>query len=82
MYCKLNEKEKEIIQKASDLTSTDYQLEGDFINVDNLIVLVEDLVLVCDRLNECYRDLEQDIQDNYKPISKAEQYQVFDDDFI
>ena len=82
MYYKLNEKEKEIIQKASDYTFTDYELEGNFISVDSLISAIEDLLLEVEHQQECYEDLERDLEDNYQPISQAEQYEVSDRDFI
>ena len=82
MYYKLNEKEKEIMEKVSNWTFTDYELEGDFIKTENLISAIEDLLVECEHQAECYEDLEQELRDNYKPISHSEQYEINDDDFI
>ena len=82
MYYKLNEKEKEIMGKVSNETFTDYELEGDFIPVDSLMSAIEDLLLEVEHQQECYEDLERDLEDNYRPISQAEQYEVSDSDFI
>lgn len=81
MYYKLNEKEKEIMQKVTDWTFTDYELEGNFIKVNNLISAIEDLLIECDHQAECYEDLKRDLEDNYRPISQAEQYDVNDRNF-
>ena len=82
MYYKLNEKEKEIMEKVSNQTYSDYELEGDFIPADSLMSAIEDLLLEVEHQQECYEDLERDLEDNYKPISQAEQYDVSDSDFI
>ena len=82
MYYKLNEKEKEIMEKASKQTYTDYELEEDFIPVESLMSAIEDLLLEIEHQQECYEDLERDLEDNYRPISQAEQYEISDSDFI
>jgi hypothetical protein len=82
MYYKLNEKEKEIMEKVSNQTYTDYELEGDFIPVESLMSAIEDLLLEIEHQQECYEDLERDLEDNYRPIPQAEQYDVSDSDFI
>lgn len=82
MYYKLDEKEKEIMEKVSNQTYTDYELEGDFIPVDSLMSAIEDLLLEIEHQQECYEDLERDLEDNYRPISQAEQYEISDSDFI
>ena len=50
--------------------------------LEELLDLCEDLYNEIDRLTEKIDDLEQDIQDNYKPIDKSEQYGINDSDFI
>lgn len=82
MYYKLNEKEKEIMEKVSNQTYTDYELEGDFIPVESLMSAIEDLLLEIEHQQECYEDLQRDLEDNYRPIPQAEQYDVSDSDFI
>ena len=68
MYYKLNETEYQRIQKISDLTNTDYELNGNFIPVENLLSVIEDLVYELNNLEEKYKDLEEDLEENYKPI--------------
>lgn len=68
MYYKLNENEYQRIQKVSDLTNTDYELNGNFIPVENLMSVIEDLVYELNNLEEKYKDLEEDLETNYKPI--------------
>ena len=68
MYYKLNENEYQRIQRVSDLTNTDYELNGNFIPVENLLSVIEDLVYELNNLEEKYKDLEEDLETNYKPI--------------
>lgn len=82
MYYKLDEKDKEIIEKASDLTFEDYEMEGNFINVEKLMICIENLIDEINLQVEAYEDLKQDLEDNYEPISQAEQYDIHDRDFI
>lgn len=82
MYYKLNEKEREIMEKVSVWTFGDYELEGDFIKIDSLMSAIEDLLIEVDHQAECYEDLQRDLEENYKPVSPAEQYEINDSDFI
>lgn len=50
--------------------------------LEELLDLCENLYNEIDRLTEKIDDLEQDIQDNYKPIDKMEQYGISNSDFI
>ena len=81
MYYKLSESELERIKRVSNMTCTDYELLGDFIPADSLVAMVEDLLTEVDNLQEKYDDLERDLQDNYKPISYAEQVGFSERDF-
>lgn len=54
----------------------------DLISIDDLIGCIEELDCEVDDLKTKIEDLEKDIEDNYKPISKAEQYDVNECDFI
>lgn len=82
MYYKLNEKEKEIMEKAGDWTFEDYEIEGDFIKVDKLMGCIEELLNELNLQLQAYDDLQRDMEDNYRPINKAEQYDIHDSDFI
>ena len=79
MYYKLNENEYQRIQKVSNLTNTDYELNGNFIPVENLMSVIEDLVYELNNLEKKYKDLEEDLETNYKPIPVD--YGISDRDF-
>jgi len=55
--------------------------KSDLISVDELISVIEDQAGEIDELQEKLDDLEQDIEENYKPISKYEFYGVSERDF-
>lgn len=63
MYIKLDEKEKKFIEKASDRTITNYELEGDFIPVDSLMSCIEDLLVEVDVLQEKVEDLKEEMRE-------------------
>ena len=54
----------------------------DFISLEEFISDYEDLIDDKEHLEEELNELKQDIEDNYKPISKAEQYGISDRDFM
>lgn len=82
MYYKLDDNELERINRVCELTFTDYELLGNFIPVEMLMAAIEDLLIEVDRLEEKYKDFEQEVEDNYKPYTKEELYGVSDRDFI
>ena len=82
MYYKLDGKELETINKVSALTYTDYEVLGNFVPVESMYSMIEDLLDEIEHQQARYKDLEKDIEDNYKPISYAEQVGVSDRDFI
>lgn len=52
------------------------------LTLEELLGLCEDLYCEVERLQEKLDDLEEDLQENYIPKSKAEQYGINDSDFI
>lgn len=81
--------EKELYDKASDITNIDYLeiiynpgAKYAFISEYAAYSIITDLIHEIDVLKEKIEDLEQDIEDNYKPITKEEQYDVNFRDFI
>lgn len=68
MYYKLDNNEFEMIQKAGKRNFTDYETVGNFIPVESLLAVIEDLLGEIETLEERYNDLENDLEDNYKPI--------------
>ena len=52
------------------------------LTIEELVGLCEDLYYENKRLQEKLDDLEEDLQENYIPKNKAEQYGISDSDFI
>lgn len=59
-----------------------YFPKKDLISVDDLIDCIENLDGEIDDLTTTIDDMERDIEENYRPISKEEQYDVNECDFI
>ena len=53
----------------------------DLISIDDLINAIENLDGEVEEWQNKYEELQNDLQDNYRPISQAEQYDVSDRDF-
>lgn len=66
---------KELLEKVSKITRYKYE-EGD------LYAALEDMLDAYKYLEEEYNDLEEDLQDNYRPIPYAEQVGISNRDFI
>lgn len=72
MYYKLSDDEKKIIKKVQERTITEYDIQNDFINVEHIMYMVEDLLNEIDRLEEELEEEIQDKNDNYKRLSYEE----------
>lgn len=72
MYYKLSDDEKEIIKKVQKRTITEYDIQNDFINVEHIMYIVEDLLNEIDRLEEKLEEEIQDKNDNYRRLSYEE----------
>lgn len=71
MYLELKQ---DLIDKIEEITCTDYERKGDYIPAENIESMIKDLLCEIDRLNEKIEDMENDIRDNYRPISNEEMY--------
>lgn len=79
-YYKLSDDEKEIIKKVQGRTITEYDLQTivgankqyDFIAVQDMMYMVEDLLNEISRLEEEKEEIIQDRNDNYKRLSYEE----------
>ena len=80
-YHLLKENEIEKIKRVSDITGGDYELNENLITAENLMAAIEDLLVEVGRLEERYNDLEEELRENYRPISIAEQYGISERDF-
>ena len=72
MYYKLSDDEKEIIKKVQKRTITEYDIQNDFINVQHIMYMVEDLLNEIDRLEQELEEEIQDKNDNYRRLSYSE----------
>lgn len=72
IYYKLSDDEKEVIKKVQKRTITEYDIQNDFISVQHIMYMVEDLLNEIDRLEEELEEEIQDRKDNYKRISYEE----------
>lgn len=84
MFYKLDNDELNTIIKASKITFTDYELQGNFISVENMMNVIEDLLIEIDRLEEKSTDLEHDIENNYelKEYNLYSEYGLRKSDFL
>jgi ubiquinone/menaquinone biosynthesis C-methylase UbiE len=71
-YYKLSDDEKEIVKKVQKRTITEYDIQNDFINVEHIMYMVEDLLNEIDRLEEELEEEIQDKNDNYRRLSYSE----------
>lgn len=85
---KVDETNFDILKRVSEITCTDYEIKWfDAKNVDgyieenSLISMLEDLISEINRLEENIEDIKKDIEDNYRPISAAEQIGYNEKDF-
>ena len=72
MYYKLSDDEKKIIKKVQKRTITEYDIQNDFINVEHIMYMVEDLLNEISRLEEEKEEIIQERDDNYRPLSYEE----------
>ena len=70
MYYMLSDKELKTIDEVSTITFTDYSVTGKFIPVDSLMSAIEDLLIELHHKEEEVADLQNDIENNYKPIKE------------
>ena len=74
--------DKKLYERVSSITTTDYQIVDNKIEINNLLGMMEDLLEEYDRLEEEFDDMKNDIEYNYKRVPVNEQYEVYDRDFI
>ena len=80
-YCKLPKEEIETLKKVSKITYTDYEIDGQYVPIEKFIFMIEDLLIELDRAEEKLEELERDRDENYRPISYAEQVGYNERDF-
>lgn len=73
----IDSKLKEDIEKIVGYKISPFEMEE-----DDVIDLIENLVSEYVSLKEEYENLQRDLEENYKPIPVADQYEISDRDFI
>lgn len=73
-----NEDDDKIIKRAEEIVGYN---ETDYYTIEDLLGIIDELVFEIHRLEEKIEDREQDIEDNYRRIDVAEQYDISDNMF-
>ena len=76
MKIELDNYSREVLERVENELMTDYERNGNYIQLEKLIAVIEDLEYQVHRLEEKIEDRERDIEDNYKQISVSSQYGV------
>lgn len=63
IYYKMDEHDKEVYENVQKMTCTDYEELGDFIPVENLWAIIEDLKYEYDKLQEEFEDYKEYIKE-------------------
>lgn len=73
VYYRMNDNERAIMNKITELTGVNYELHGEFVPVESLMSAVSDLLYEIDTVQEKYDDIKNDLENNYRPIPYEEQ---------
>ena len=79
IYAKVN---KQGLRLIEEITNAKYHIKNDLILLDNVDGIIEDLIDEIYKLRDKIEELEEDIQENYRPVPVAEQVAISDNDFI
>ena len=86
---KIDESTYGTLYDAMHYTNDDYHIKWfdkdaliGYIEQDDLLDMIEDLCYLIDKYKEELEELKNDVEDNYRRISPAEQYEISDRDFI
>lgn len=66
MYLKLNKEELELLERVSDITTANYEIENDLISFENLIGAIEDLLYELERKEESFEKYKEHIEEHYR----------------
>lgn len=59
---------EDLLKKVQEATITDYEAVDGKVTVDSLKGMVEDLLIELENSDDKYRELEADLNENYRPI--------------
>lgn len=62
----MNEQEKELIEKVSDITNTDYEVNQDSIEVEHIMSALDDLFRELESLKEAFKEYKEEIENESK----------------
>ena len=79
MYYKIDE---EVLKEIQNITNTNYEKEGEFLSIESINDIIEDLLLEIEHLEEELEYLKEDLEQNYRPIPLSEQYGIRNSDFL
>ena len=82
MLYKLSEVEIETMKMVEKITGTDYELEEACVPCDYLISAIDELLAEIESLNDKLKELENDINENYRPLTYKELIGYKEKDFI
>lgn len=83
IFYKMNDKENAMMKEIVEITSTDYEIRGDFIPVDSLIGALYELLYQYHGIQEELENLKRDVDENYevKNFDPYKEYGVSEHDF-
>ncbi len=80
---RVGEDNYETLLRVSEITMTDYNIKWSdshnlkgYIDPDDMLIMIEDLICEVGRLEEKIEDIIRDRNDNYKQITPSEMYGV------
>lgn len=85
MYLKMDNWTKKVLQYASEYIGATPTLtikDEEYVDVEELVGTIECLTEELEHQVEKFEEFDRQVQDNFKPITKAEQYEISDRDFI
>lgn len=74
VYIKLLDTEYKMLKEIEEITNTNYEV-GDFIKVENLIAIIEDLKGEYDGLKMDFEEYKVKIEENYNLVPKENDYE-------
>lgn len=72
----------DLLVKVEKITSSDYGCIDNLIKPETVEIIIDELIYEIERLEKQIVEIEQDRDDNYKPLSIAEQYGISNKDFL
>ena len=79
MYLELDENLK---KEITSITNTSYDFKGNYLNADNIISVIEDLIGAVHIIEEEQEKREKFVEDNYRQITPSEMYGIDNSDFM